>query len=274
VVAHYTQSLYREVTIERFGNMPCPVTLFVTPYYQLSNTLLAPPPSPATWDCYWYGSFEYLRQKPLPDHWRGSAAVTAPGTSTGEEGSNSSASALPHLFVYVDRERRTIQSPDNHALRLSLQRIATQTGLRFHFLGAESTAAEKANIFSRARVVVAVHGGALANMIFMSAEHASSLLVIEIQPISGERRFCFLCMAYGLRLGYYGVYFEEQWDQGYSTQHFPVNVSRATDWIHSFLTETHFIKQHAAPEGPGQGGEAAGRRTLTTGRGQRSLRHT
>lgn len=181
LVAHHTQSLYKDVTIERYGQVHCLVTLFLTPYYLRSHSLLIPPPSHTTWDCYWYGSFEYLRQKPLPTHWGG------------HEDSHLN-STMPNLFVFVDRDRRTPHITDRYAFRLYLRDIADEAGLEFHDLAINSTAAEKAIIFSRAKVVVAVHGGALANMIFMN----SDTIIIEIHPIAGERRYCFL---YGLWSG-------------------------------------------------------------------------
>jgi hypothetical protein len=234
LVAHHTHNFYHEGLIRHYDQVPCVVTLFVTPYYRHSHTLLSPPPTHTTWDCYWYGAFDYLRHTPLPQRWTASEPTSRTSTDT---------LPIPNLFVYVDREKRTIQSPENHELRLALQKIASETTLEFYFLGSNSTAAQKAKIFSEARIVVAVHGGALANMIFMNPNLDTNVAIIEIQPISGERRFCFLCMAYGLKIPHYGVYFEEQWDQGYAADRFPVNVTTVTTWIRGYLKSTKFIEE-------------------------------
>jgi hypothetical protein len=214
----------------------CRVLLFVTPHLNQSSSLLIPPPSPTTWDCFWYGSFDHLKEKPLPSQWGGQLNSTTKCPST------------PYLFVYADRLTRTPHPTDNSAFQSSLRDIAQATELTYHLLADESSAVEKANIFSCAKVVVAVHGGALANMAFMDPDS----VVIEIQPISGGNRFCFLCMAYGLGISHYGVYFEERWTEWYYTTTFSLDVTAIGHWIHNFLQSKNLIPhvhEEIQPEG-------------------------
>lgn len=215
LVSHYTASWHKGGLIKSFHTVKCEVILFVSPVYKNSFSLLSPPPKPTSWDCYWYGAFQHARNQTFLD------------------------SLQPNLLVFSDRDNRIPYPTDHYAFRLYLRDIAEEFGLTYYHLFDNATAAEKINIFSLAKVIISPHGGALANIIHTRTDS----LIIEIHPEIGERRFCFLCMAYGIGMSHYGIYIESSWEGGYSAKKFHLEVSDAQKWTKQMISLTKFIKR-------------------------------
>lgn len=131
-------------------------------------------------DCFPAGTFDWYRR---------SQAAVAPGGA----------------LLYASREGGGGRGPvaaDAEDLEAWLRALADRLGLAYVKTRHNENPAHVRAAFSRSRVVVAPHGGALTNLVYA---HASTL-VVEIAHVGPITRYCFACVAFASRFRAYAIF--------------------------------------------------------------------
>ena len=131
-------------------------------------------------DCFPAGTFDWYRR---------SQAAVAPGDA----------------LLYASREGGGGRGPaaaDAEVLEAWLRALADGLGLTYVKTSHADKPARVRAAFSRSRVVVAPHGGALTNLVYA---HASTL-VVELSHIGPHTRYCFACVAFASRFRAYAIF--------------------------------------------------------------------
>lgn len=119
--------------------------------------------------------------------------------------------------------RRTRAPRQQAALEAWLRALATDLGLRFTKVAHDTSPALTREAFRTARLVVGVHGGALANLVYAH----ESTVVLEIGKAQGRGprgpRWCYACMAFAMRFPLYAVFHVR--DFSYDAQTFELDVA-------------------------------------------------
>jgi hypothetical protein len=172
--------------------------LFFSPAYDSNGTLIANDQLlPTTWDCYPFGSYDFLASSLA--HYQ--QETVAQFLSVGIENKK--------LLVYSSRDESFHRRPDlesSKALQTFLRSAAEQLGLEYFYLSHTASNEEKRHAFIRAEIVIGPHGGAFCNVFFAQL----STLIIEFQPSQGKR-FCYACVASARGFKRYGIFVVKDW---------------------------------------------------------------